>query len=234
MRYIINDIIEFNPNERFLKNIKTNDKIKLYYPASIILLNLISTPSQTFTYGELIALAWRGKDKSVSISTLHQNILNVRSALRKLGLEKNIIISIPKEGFRLCSQTTISDKIPFLTEKKNKRSMSRYKSIAFAGLLIVCASFFFIKAATNYNLIAFEQHYFDTGLVSGNCKLYVNTDAPVSDIKKSVISGINLNCTERMDAYITIYQKDSYSIFQCKNRLPLGISKVCVNEIVNN
>lgn len=233
MCYIINNLVEFNSQEKILKNIETKDEVKLYFPASVILFTLISNPSRVFTYDELISLAWRRDDKSVSISAVHQNILNVRSALRKLGLKENIIISIPKEGFRLCSQTALSDKISSITEIKKKKSTRVYKSIALMGVLVVYLAIFFIEKGTNYNLIAFEQHYFDTGLVDGNCKLYANTDSPVSNIRDFVLNKINLKCAEKMDAYITIYQKDNYSIFLCKNRLPLGISKVCVNEIIN-
>lgn len=230
MHYIIDNLIKFIPEKRLLININTGAQVKLYVPASNMFLNLICNPSKDFTYGELISLAWKRDNNSVSISTVHQNILNIRRALRQLGLENNIIISIPKEGFRLCNTVVLRDnkKTTPHTFKKNKEVYSVCFCLFISALLLI------VVKSTQYSLFAFEQHYIDTGKTAGDCKVYVNSDAPALNISEAVIKNIHIDCNKKTDAYVTYYQKDNYSIFLCKNRLPFGLSKVCINKIHNS
>jgi len=229
MHYIIEQLIQFDPEQRLLKNFSTDKELKLYTPASIILLNLLNDPGRVFTYSELINLAWRRDEQSVSISTLHQNILNIRSALKKLGLDQNLIISIPKEGFQLCTKTKFAKTtLEVKTNKYNK------KSIFFVCFFICLSTIpFFIEKATRYSLFAFERYYIDTKTVIGRCKIYVNSDSPTRNVKSFMSNDTFFDCKEKMRAYVTFYQKDNYSIFLCKDRLPLGMSKTCINKIVN-
>lgn len=227
MHYIINNIIEFNPEGRLLRNIKTNEEIKLYFPASVILLSLLNEPGKAFTYRELIARAWKRDEQSVSISTLHQNILNARSAFKKLGLDAQVIMSIPREGFRLCEEIKFSK----VTTLKKNTNVSKSKFGLILILILIFLSFF-IEKVTQYSLFAFDRYYVDTNMVIGHCKIYINSDSPTSNIIKLITNDIESDCKEKMNAYITFYQKDNYSILLCKENLPLGLSKVCINKVI--
>ncbi|HGM6402409.1 winged helix-turn-helix domain-containing protein [Serratia marcescens] len=227
MHYIINNIIEFNPEGRLLRNIKTNEEIKLYFPASVILLSLLNEPGKAFTYRELIARAWKRDEQTVSISTLHQNILNARSAFKKLGLDAQVIMSIPREGFRLCEEIKFSK----VTTLKKHTNVSKNKFVLVLVLVLMCLSLF-IEKVTQYSLFAFDRYYVDANLVIGHCKIYINSDSPTSNIVKLITNDIESDCKEKMNAYITFYQKDNYSILLCKESLPLGISKVCINKVI--
>lgn len=102
--FLIDDKIEFNLNKRTLKNRETGLEAKLFLPASLILFFLIDKCGDSMSHTDLIRMTWKDTSHVVSTGTLHQNILNIRSTFKKVGCKRNVIISLPRRGFRYSTE----------------------------------------------------------------------------------------------------------------------------------
>lgn len=103
--FIINCNVEFWPDEQKLFSRNENKTVILYYPASCMLRALINNKNAIVSQAELIKCAW-GSD-AVTHNRLYQSILNLRKALLDIGLPKDTIKTIPRNGLSLSSSIIV-------------------------------------------------------------------------------------------------------------------------------
>ena len=106
--YIINNIIEFNPTTSTLREIHDpNNIVVLNYPAGRCLLLLINRQGSIVTRYEMMNAVWEQSGMQVSPNTYYQNISILRKGLKKIGLGEDFIVTIPRIGLTLASDTHI-------------------------------------------------------------------------------------------------------------------------------
>ncbi|MDK2375748.1 winged helix-turn-helix domain-containing protein [Serratia fonticola] len=103
--FIINRNVEFWPDEQKLFSRNESKTVFLYYPASCMLLTLINNKNVIVSQAELIRSAW-GSD-AVTHNRLYQSILNLRKALLDIGLPKDTIKTIPRNGLSLSANVIV-------------------------------------------------------------------------------------------------------------------------------
>ncbi|NNS09031.1 winged helix-turn-helix domain-containing protein [Erwinia sp. JH02] len=109
MDYFINQIIHFDSINGLLKLIDNdNSTIQLSRPGSRLLTELITHCGKTMTREELLRLVWEEHGLRPSGSNLSNHISLLRKTFSQLGMTENIIITIPKKGFRLDAETTFT------------------------------------------------------------------------------------------------------------------------------
>lgn len=102
MRYIINLIVIFNTQKKELMlNNNKNITIELTRPAARVLHELIKNNGQHLPHETILTNAWENFGFTPSRASLNNCISELRKAFETLGLEKKIIITIPRHGFRL-------------------------------------------------------------------------------------------------------------------------------------
>jgi len=99
--FLINKKIIFDKENRILMLDDHQYSIVLSKPASRLLDMLVSHNKINLLRGELIKSVWEDYGLSSSNASLNNHISELRKAFENLGENKNIIITIPKIGFRI-------------------------------------------------------------------------------------------------------------------------------------
>ncbi len=102
MIYIINTIVVFDPVTRSLA--LKNDaqlSVELSKPATRLLSELIEHNQLTLIREDLIKSVWEDYGFSPSKGNLSNSISELRKAFISLGLHKEIIITVPRTGFKM-------------------------------------------------------------------------------------------------------------------------------------
>lgn len=106
--YIINGQVEFHPAASTLRDLNNPDRVViLNSPAGRCLLLLIERIGTIVTQQECMDIVWQRRGMLVSPNTYYQNISILRKGLKKVGFEHDPIVTIPRIGLTLASDTKI-------------------------------------------------------------------------------------------------------------------------------
>lgn len=113
MKYIINLTIVFDPDSRLLM-LRNNPQLTmgLSNPASRLLIELIRNNKIELTRETLIKHVWEDYGFSPSSATLSNHVSELRKAFEALGLSKDILITVPRKGFKLDAEIYPETKEP--------------------------------------------------------------------------------------------------------------------------
>ncbi|HGM5486282.1 TPA: winged helix-turn-helix domain-containing protein [Serratia marcescens] len=113
MKYIINLTITFDPDNRVLM-LRNNDQITigLSKPATRLLNELIKNNKNELTRETLIKHVWEDYGFSPSSATLSNHISELRKSFEALGGSKDILITVPRVGFKLEAEIHPETKLP--------------------------------------------------------------------------------------------------------------------------
>uniref|UniRef100_UPI001F5F12FA winged helix-turn-helix domain-containing protein n=1 Tax=Klebsiella variicola TaxID=244366 RepID=UPI001F5F12FA len=102
MKYIINFTITFDPDSRLLKlRNKYQLTIELSKPATRLLIELIKNNKNEMTRETLIKHVWEDYGFSPSSATLSNHTSELRKTFEALGINKDILITVPRVGFKM-------------------------------------------------------------------------------------------------------------------------------------
>ncbi|RZF16042.1 winged helix-turn-helix domain-containing protein [Serratia marcescens] len=102
MKYIINLTIIFEPESKLLL-LRNNNQLTvgLSNPATRLLNEFIKNNKIELTREDLIKRVWEDYGFSPSSATLSNHISELRKAFETLGVSKNILITVPRIGFKM-------------------------------------------------------------------------------------------------------------------------------------
>ncbi|WP_439090261.1 winged helix-turn-helix domain-containing protein [Serratia bockelmannii] len=102
MKYIINLTLIFDPDSQLLM-LKNNNllTVGLSNPATRLLSELIRNNKIELTRETLIKRVWEDYGFSPSSATLSNHISELRKAFEALGVSKDILITVPRIGFKM-------------------------------------------------------------------------------------------------------------------------------------
>ncbi|MCF6691049.1 winged helix-turn-helix domain-containing protein [Raoultella terrigena] len=125
--YIINEIVEFHPVDGTLRDLSNPDRVVvLNSPAGRCLLLLIERAGTIVTQQECMDIVWQRRGMLVSPNTYYQNISVLRKGLKKIGFQNDPIVTIPRIGLTLSSETTIAIKeVPRQVPEDNEYETAR-------------------------------------------------------------------------------------------------------------
>lgn len=109
--YIINGVVEFHPAASTLRDLNNPEQVVvLNSPAGRCLLLLIERAGSIVTQQECMDIVWQRRGMMVSPNTYYQNISILRKGLKKVGFETDPIVTIPRIGLTLASDTQVTIK----------------------------------------------------------------------------------------------------------------------------
>ncbi|HEJ8043610.1 TPA: winged helix-turn-helix domain-containing protein [Serratia marcescens] len=113
MKYIINLIVTFDPDSRLLM-LRNNDQlaIGLSKPGTRLLIELVKNNKNELTRETLIKHVWEDYGFSPSSATLSNHISELRKAFEALGVSKEILITVPRVGFKMDAEIHPETKPP--------------------------------------------------------------------------------------------------------------------------
>ena len=103
--YKINNRVIFAPEENLLSTINGDFKpITLHTPTSHCLRLLVQHNNEVLSQKFFFEEVWEKNGILVTANTLYQNIALIRKALKALGMDEEIIKTIPKQGIKISAE----------------------------------------------------------------------------------------------------------------------------------
>ncbi|MFK8260220.1 transcriptional regulator [Erwinia sp. AnSW2-5] len=126
MDYFINQTIHFNSTNGLLKLIDNdNSTIQLSKPGSRLLTELITHCGNTMTREDLLQLVWEEHGLRPSGSNLSNHISLLRKTFSQFGFNENIIITVPKKGFRLDAEVILTKAAPHTDDNSVTKTINK-------------------------------------------------------------------------------------------------------------
>ncbi|HGM5490725.1 TPA: transcriptional regulator [Serratia fonticola] len=133
MKYIINLTVTFDPDNRLLiLKSDTQQSVELSKPATRLLSELINNNRINLLRDDILKNVWEDYGFSPSNASLNNHISELRKAFSNLGINKDIIFTVPRVGFRMdaeihpiqkaLTEAVPSEEIPIINEGLNVSS----------------------------------------------------------------------------------------------------------------
>lgn len=105
MRFDIEGFITFDTEEASLVNLLTGDCIELSATSTRLLTNLLQYRGDIISRVDIFQSVFEKYGARPSNSNLNQYISTLRRSLADLGVEKNVIITVPRIGFKISEKS---------------------------------------------------------------------------------------------------------------------------------
>lgn len=238
---IINDIVVFEPDKNRLISLKDYPErsITLHTPVSACLLLLLQHSHQPVTQKYLFNEVWEKNGVIVSTNAIYQSIALIRKSLRAVGLDEEIIITLPRIGFKAEADVKYFTFDEFTTaysvQKVNaspvtimsatvvgdNRSLTdylhQYRRLPMMGVIIILLLTFYWSQQTK----SFYTHYADIGNIHG-CQVYSSWSGKEKSISmfNQFYIRQNLACPPGKAVYMTLNNTQSgTSILVCRDNI---------------
>ncbi|ENR9725071.1 winged helix-turn-helix domain-containing protein [Klebsiella aerogenes] len=246
-KYTINNHVVFDVMTRTLTRISAPPEnqesagIILHSPTSECLELLIKNFGGVLSQDKILDSVWLEKGVIVSSAAVYQNISLLRRAFEQLGLEKNIIITKPRQGIMLALDTSIvplssspedispeaiqDDSVD--TDKRIPEQNGfahRYLMSGMMLILLLLLATHYVNSASNY-----MDSYELWPESPPGCKVYVNDGFPEVNISR-LVKVDKLDCASYPYQYVTAYPGGNrHSVISCKKDIS-EVSPRCVSE----
>lgn len=108
MRFDIEGFITFDTEEASLVNLLTGDCIELSATSTRLLTNLLQYRGDIISRVDIFQSVFEKYGARPSNSNLNQYISTLRRSLADLGIEKNVIFTVPRIGFKISEEVIIT------------------------------------------------------------------------------------------------------------------------------
>lgn len=109
-KVILNQYIIYDKIAASLSDItRPSEAIFLTTPANNCLQILLRNRTEITTQKELFAEVWERHGIPINVNTLYQNIAMIRKAFRQLGVNEDVIITIPRRGVLMAESVQVVD-----------------------------------------------------------------------------------------------------------------------------
>lgn len=251
-RYILDDLIEFNPDKyQLVSRHSSNLAVTLNVPASRCLQLLLERRYELVPQNDFYPYVWGDEGASVPVSTLYQNISLLRKALKTFSEDGDKIIqTVPKKGFLLAKDVNVQeialtddvdDVEPVLSEIPHstaQQTSTIAKKNAFKNQFILRC--FFLVSVLTLSIAAGLQLFLwglPTALsdiyaqkmnISG-CSVYTNYKFSATELSKQIINN-NIDC--KQTPYVYLYTASLQfnihsSLLLCKHPLESDLPFDC-------
>ncbi|MEW5558962.1 winged helix-turn-helix domain-containing protein [Enterobacter asburiae] len=224
--YLLNDSVEFHPDENLLINKhNTQQQVSLSASSARCLLLLIKK-RDIVTQNELFEYAWGNNAISATPNNLYQNISLLRKALKGLTSHNNSwIVTLPRKGFRL-DESVVAEVI--VVEKHTETVLPAVKNTVqekpgsgdsfFAKfshpqtahlLTYLALVILLILGVVTVDYMLFPRTSIAEKFVFyknvGACKVYFNKDTRSFKTHFKILDMLEASCRRNPYTYITIY-----------------------------
>lgn len=248
-----NKTIVYDAETHSMYKKQSNDAhVNLAISASLCLQKLLEDNDRIVSHSELLACVWGARGMNVSSNTLYQNISILRKSFSELGIEKEIIKTVPKRGFIITSANiefekesddTVNDTAIRKSNFSNSKSKDKFRShmlsfkyLPFTLLLIaICIISYEVFHSSYFSIV---PHYNPVKYKSfsefNGCHLFRNSSLRGDDFFKEIISSHKLECSSEKWWYFTNSPPDlEVSLIRCSAKLDQNTDNdklLCVSD----
>ncbi len=249
--YSINGTIAFIPQRNVLILIANDKKsVSLNIPASRCLLLLIQQDGNTVPRDTFFQEVWIKHGSQVTSNGFYQNISLLRRAFKELGVEEDIVVTVPRVGVRLNAALTVTE-APSAAEEKTSVAESATAVPAVVATGSVPAKkwlrprrpllwgFAVILSCLVGGIVAWQAE-FDSYLqtyspinakFSQQCHFFVNNDVVDHARHVSFIKRNNIECGEYSWIYLTLYPGQArVSVISCLQQFSQWRDNQCLTK----
>lgn len=248
--FVINNRVRFDPYSRTLTSIETPENtLQLHTPACECLLLLLIHNGETLSHTYLSEEVWIKKGSYVTTNSLYQNVAAIRRGLKAVGLEEDILKTVPKLGFQIYASIE-EEQFPLVNGRKvevvtalsesktpdsnkeeprpNTVELTKEKTVIntrlklfFLLLTLIFISGLFFAYQQFRNDDQFFSAYHPVGVIS-QCDLY--SSYPDKEKSKAtflnIINAGHVNCPQGGKAYLTFNLNNRLSsLLLCEKRI---------------
>lgn len=255
--YTINGRIAFFPQRSALILIADETKtVSLNMPASRCLLLLIQQDGKTVARETFFEEVWIKHGSQVTSNGFYQNISLLRRAFKELGIEEDIIITVPRVGVRLDATLTVTESQPCEVEKAPEPQVPEDEEVAAASVpekkrlrprcsllwglaaLLSCLVGGFVAWQTEFD--SYLQTYSPIiAKFSQQCHFFANNDVVDHVRHVNFIKHSKFECEEYSWIYLTLYPGQArVSVIRCRQpfsqwRDNQCLTKYYIKEVAN-
>lgn len=251
--YIIENCVEFRPEDNLLYSYVTEEKVTLFVAASRCLQLLLSQQGMLVTQEALFDAGWEKYGVSVSNNTFYQNILTLRKAFKSAGCDKALIKTVPRQGLtipmsiqveRIPLSIVTADPINEPVEPENfapvnisaaKKSHIGSMSVFYSRWAIITyLVIFFCLLFVFFNQRTLKDNYFDNynyvGKVDG-CSVYAFSNRVSVKMYSDFFRKNQFYCKGKKFVYFATYRfVQRASVIRCEHPFHYGIKNNCISE----
>lgn len=206
MRFDIEGFITFDTEDASLVNLLTGDCVELSQTSTRLLAELLNHRGDILSRNEIFQAVFDKYGARASNSNLNQYISTLRRNLCDLGVEKEIIVTVPRIGFKIAEDAIINNdreyRTPFLEEKEpelppaepQKPCINRFTRI--------------IALATAFLLLIINPESFraDTDIqkmVKGQCVIFIPSSLSLQEVTRSFDFVTQpFDCSQKNELYV--------------------------------
>ncbi|MGS2874912.1 winged helix-turn-helix domain-containing protein [Enterobacter huaxiensis] len=206
MRFDIEGFITFDTEDASLLNLLTGDCVELSQTSTRLLAELLSHRGDILSRNEIFHSVFDKYGARASNSNLNQYISTLRRNLSELGVEKEIITTVPRIGFKIADDAIIHNdreyRTPFLEEKTPEPARGPSHGPLFQRMArIITLGFAFTLLLIQPN--AFKPDADIHKMVKDQCTIFMSPALSLLDVKKSFdFSPQPLDCSQPKELYV--------------------------------
>lgn len=176
MRFDIEGFITFDTEEASLVNLLTGDCIELSATSTRLLTNLLQYRGDIISRIDIFQTVFEKYGARASNSNLNQYISTLRRSLSDLGIEKDVIVTVPRIGFKISDEiivTADSDYhssfiLPAVSPELPRRNFVwQHRNVSVFSLLLFMSILFFTA------LSFYKKKTPDQVIMQDECNIYI-------------------------------------------------------------
>ncbi|CAM4005655.1 TPA: winged helix-turn-helix domain-containing protein [Enterobacter cloacae] len=206
MRYDIEGFITFDTEDASLLNVLTGDCVELSQTSTRLLAELLNHRGDILSRSEIFHSVFDQYGARASNSNLNQYISTLRRNLNDLGVEKEIITTVPRIGFKIADDVIIHNdreyRTPFLEEKTSEATRNPPPPSVFERIARI------IALGIVSILLVIRPHTVDSGnnvhkIVDDQCIIFTSPALSLWDVKNSFhFTTQPFDCSQPKELYL--------------------------------
>ncbi|MEB4673599.1 winged helix-turn-helix domain-containing protein [Enterobacteriaceae bacterium G50] len=206
MRFDIEGFVTFDTENASLVNLLTGDSIELSQTSNRLLKELLFHRGDILSRGEIFQSVFDRFGARASNSNLNQYISTLRKGLSELGIEKDVIITVPRVGFRISDTVLITSDSEYQTpvyenvnleDKKDKNGYSFYLIILMVLFLMVALASLIVIAIEKVTPDLFLQKF-----IQDKCVFYMPSSQTLDELSNEFGMTHQFDCTTTKELHI--------------------------------
>ncbi len=239
--YLINKLVEYDPENKTLVNHITGRSIQLQLPANLCFLLSRHPSGKIISQNKLMVVGWGERNDVTTPNTFYQAILTLRNALAEVGLPRDTVKTISRRGLMLSEATQVEVFSPTaeLTIVNKDVAIADSTAMQMPVWLIITTAMLLLIALIN-GVILYKHcqnmpfsHYMplSTGSTNNACQLFYAPNEHVQDHYLRLLKNNPGLCAEKRYVFLIGYSKtERIAAFVCNNDARRDAAALCTTH----
>lgn len=212
MRFDIEGFVTFDTEDASLVNLLTGDSIELSQTSNRLLTELLYHRGDILSRGEIFQSVFDKYGARASNSNLNQYISTLRKGLSELGIEKDVIITVPRVGFRISDTVIINSDSEYhapvyeseIPDEKKDKNDEKDKN-ALSSHFITTVVIFLTIALASLIMLAIEKitpDLFLQKVIQDKCVIYKPPSQSLETLRHEFGMTHQFNCAKPKELHI--------------------------------